>query len=99
VTGVVARGGAAASWQVSVIIPEQAPAASFAGQNAQSARVGLPVTISVPAAGISAVSGLITKLTARTASMGGGFQALVQPRAGTRVIPSPGKTADVTLGS
>lgn len=99
VTGAVAQGTGGASWQVSVIIPEQAPAASFAGQNAQSAKVGLPVTISVPAAGISAVSGRITKLTARTADMGGGFQAVVQPSAGTKVIPSAGKTADVTLGS
>ena len=99
VTGEVAQGAGAASWQVSVIIPEQAPAASFAGQNAQSARVGLPVTISVPAARISGVSGRITKLTARTADMGGGFQAVVQPSAGTKVIPAPGKTADVTLGS
>jgi hypothetical protein len=31
--------------------------------------------------------------------MGGGFQAVVQPSAGTKVIPSAGKTADVTLGS
>ena len=99
VSGVVARATGAVGWQVSVVIPEQAPADSFSGPDAESARVGLPVTISVPAAGINAVSGVITKLTARTASQGGGFSAVVQPRAGTKVIPSAGKTADVTLGS
>jgi hypothetical protein len=97
--GVVAQGSGAAGWQVSLIIPEQAPATSFAGQDAQSARVGLPVTISVPAAGISGVSGVITKLMARTASMGGGFQAVVQPRISSKVVPAAGKAADVTLGS
>jgi len=99
VTGMVARAAGAAGWQVSVIIPEQAPATSFSGPDAASARVGLPVTITVPGAGINGVSGVIIKLTARTVSQGGGFQAVVQPRAGTKVIPSPGKTADVTLGS
>ena len=99
VTGVVARATGAVGWQVSVVIPEQAPATSFSGPDAASARVGLPVTITVPAAGVSGVSGVITKLTARAVSQGGGFQAVVQPRAGTKVVPPPGKTADVTLGS
>ena len=99
VAGVVAKGSSAASWQVSLVIPEQAPATSFSGPDAESARVGLPVTISVPAAGLSGVAGTITKLVARTASAGGGFQALAQPRVGTKVIPAAGKTAAVTLGS
>lgn len=99
VTGVVAQGSGAARWRVSLVIPEQAPATSFSGPDAQSAKVGLPVTISVPAAGISGVSGVITKLTARTSGQGGGFTAVAQPRAATKVIPAPGKTAEVTLGS
>jgi hypothetical protein len=99
VTGVVARGSGAASWQVSLVIPEQAPATSFSGQDAESAKVGLPVTISVPAAGLSGVAGAITELMARTSSEGGGFTAIVQPRGGTKIVPAAGKTADVTLGS
>lgn len=99
ITGVVAQGSAAGRWQVSLVIPEQAPATSFSGPDAQSARVGLPVTISVPAAGISGVSGVIIKLVPRTSGEGGGFTAVAQPRAATRVVPAPGKTADVTLGS
>lgn len=44
-------------------------------------------------------SDTVTGVVARTASQGGGFSAVVQPRAGTKVIPSAGKAADVTLGS
>ena len=98
---VVAGSGArpAGSWQVRLLIPEQSQAVVFGARSAEEARVGLPVTISVPAAKISRVSGFITQLTPRTASEGGGFAAVAQIRGTTRVIPSAGMTADVQLGS
>ena len=101
IDGTVVASGArpSGSWQVRLLIPEQSQAVVFGARSAEEARVGLPVTISVPAAKISRVSGFITQLTARTASEGGGFAAVAQIRGTTRVIPSAGMTADVQLGS
>ncbi len=98
---VVAGSGAHPSgrWQVRLVIPEQSQAVVFGARSAEQARVGLPVTISVPAEKISQVSGVITQLTPRTASEGGGFAAVAQIRGTTRVIPSAGMTAEVQLGS
>jgi multidrug efflux pump subunit AcrA (membrane-fusion protein) len=80
----------ASSVQVRVVIPTETPAA---------VRIGYPVTISVPAAQLSHVSGVITELSARPDSAGGGEQAVVQLRGSTPAPPLTGMTADVHLGA
>jgi len=80
----------ASSVQIRVVIPAETPAA---------VRIGYPVTISIPAARLSRVSGVITELSARPDSRGGGEQAVVQLRGGTPVPPLTGMTADVHLGA
>jgi biotin carboxyl carrier protein len=80
----------ASSVQVRVVIPAETPAA---------VRVGFPVTVSVPAARLSRLSGVITELAARPDSLGGGQQAVVQLRGNTSVPPLTGMTADVHLGA
>jgi len=80
----------ASSVQVRVVIPTETPAA---------VRIGYPVTISVPAARLSRVSGVITELSARPDSRGGGEQAVVQLRGNAPVPPLTGMTADVHLGA
>lgn len=90
---------ASGGWQVRLVISEENPATAFPPQGGQAARVGLPVMISVPGARVIRVSGAIIQLTARPAGEGGGYVAVVQPRAATPLIPSAGMSAEVQLGS
>ena len=64
----------ASSAQVKLLIPAQSPAAL---------RVGSAVTLSVPAAQLTRVTGVITALTAGPASTGGGHVAVIQIRGTT----------------
>ena len=78
------------SVQVKLLIPAQSPAAL---------RVGSPVTLSVPAARLTRVSGVITALTAGPASTGGGHVAVIQVRGTTPATALTGMRADVYLSS
>ena len=74
--------------QVKLAIPAESPAAL---------KVGSTVTLSVPAAGLTRVSGVITALA--PASAGGGDVAVIQVRGTIPATALTGMRADVHLGS
>ncbi len=79
-------------WQVRLLIPQTDTSAVKAGGN---------VTISVPAARLSGVTGTIGELspTPVTSSGSAAYEAVVQVPGRTRVTPLTGMTAHVQLGS
>jgi biotin carboxyl carrier protein len=80
----------ASQLQVRLLIPAESPAAL---------RVGSTVTLSVPAAGLTRVTGVITALAERPASAGGGDVAVVQVRGTIPATALTGMQADVHLSS
>lgn len=76
--------------QVKLLIPAQSPAALRAGSR---------VTLSVPAARLTRVSGVITALTTGPASSGGGHVAVIQISGSTPATALTGMQADVYLNS
>jgi multidrug efflux pump subunit AcrA (membrane-fusion protein) len=81
-----------ADWQVKMLLPESSIAAI---------RPGLGVTVSVPAAGLSAIRGYIQELlpTPVSTSAGVAYQAVVHVLGQQRAVPLSGMTANVQLGS
>jgi membrane fusion protein, macrolide-specific efflux system len=80
------------SWQVSILVPESSVTAVKPGE---------PVTISVPAADITAVSGRVQALldTPVTTAQGTSYQAVVTVLDHQQYPPLTGMAADVQLGS
>lgn len=80
----------ASTVQVKLLIPAQSPAAL---------RVGSRVVLSVPAARLTRVSGVITALTTGPASSGGGHLAVIQISGSAPATALTGMQADVYLNS
>ncbi len=78
------------SVQIRLLIPAQSPAAL---------RVGSLVRLSVPAARLTRISGVITALAAGPASSGGGQLAVIQVRGRTPATALTGMRASVYLSS
>jgi biotin carboxyl carrier protein len=76
--------------QVKLLIPAQSPAAL---------RVGSRVTLSVPAARLTRVSGVITALTTGPGGRGGGHLAVIQVSGSTPATALTGMRANVYLNS
>ena len=83
---------AGGGWEVSLLIPQTGPS---------RVKVGEDVTISVPAARLSGVKGMIRELSPTAVSSAGGaaYQAVVRVLGRTRTTPLSGLTANVQLGS
>ena len=80
----------ASQLQVRLLIPAESPAAL---------KVGSAVTLSVPAAGLTRVTGVIIELAGRPSSAGGGDVAVVQVRGTIPATALTGMQADVHLSS
>ncbi len=80
----------ASQLQVRLLIPAESPAAL---------KVGSTVTLSVPAAGLTRVTGVITVLAERPSSAGGGDVAVVLVRGTIPATALTGMQADVHLSS
>jgi biotin carboxyl carrier protein len=76
--------------QVRLLIPAESPAAL---------KVGSAVTLSVPAAGLTRLTGVIIELAGRPSSAGGGDVAVVQVRGTIPATALTGMQADVHLSS
>jgi biotin carboxyl carrier protein len=76
--------------RVRLLIPAESPAAL---------KVGSAVTLSVPAAGLTRVTGVIIELAGRPSSAGGGDVAVVQVRGTIPATALTGMQADVHLSS
>jgi multidrug efflux pump subunit AcrA (membrane-fusion protein) len=76
--------------QVKLLIPAESPAAL---------KVGSALTLAVPAAGLTRVTGVITDLAERPSSAGGGDVAVIQVRGTIPATALTGMRADVHLGS
>jgi len=76
--------------RVRLLIPAESPAAL---------KVGSAVTLSVPAAGLTRVTGVIIELAGRPSSAGGGDVAVVQVRGTVPATALTGMQADVHLSS
>jgi hypothetical protein len=79
-------------WQVRLLIPQTGTPA---------VKVGDDVTISVPAAQLAGIRGMITELSPQPVAGSGSAasEAVVQVRGGTRTTPLSGMSATVRLGS
>jgi len=80
----------ASQLRVRLLIPAESPAAL---------KVGSAVTLSVPAAGLTRVTGVIIELAGRPSSAGGGDVAVVQVRGTIPAAALTGMRADVHLSS